>query len=464
MTTNCDDIAALATARGQGALGVIRVSGGTCRKIYDAVFFQSVTAAAADFNRGQHPTDRLLRYGVFRDPASGQPIDDVLAVWFTGPRSFTGEDCFEIHCHGGSYVAERILGILLAGGCRPAQPGEFTRRAFLNGKIDLTTAEGIRGLSEAATHQQWATARQLASGQLRERISDLHRQILKALTLIEALVDFPDEYDIRSIVAGDVKNAIVRIRADLFALEQTFADGRISHSGLGVAIFGQPNAGKSTLMNCLLDRERALVSPIPGTTRDYLEEPCRISGRLIRLIDLAGIRETDDAIEAMGVARAYELARTADMVLVLLPADGSDADHERVLSIANTLNSKNVQVVWTKSDLRPTGLPPDPSWISVSAQRGIGVDVLRSRLVNAVDHSVRRCENELVVSDPRHVHCLQKARQSADEAIALTESGLEIELLAFEMRAAANHLGEMIGTISCDDVLDEVFTRFCIGK
>lgn len=441
-----EPIAAVASGSG-GAVAVLRLSGNDCIALAARCLpFLGANAAAKE---------RLMRYGRCIDPQTGETLDEVMAAVFNGPRSFTGQDTVEIFCHGGPYIVRRILAALYSVGMRAAEPGEFTRRAFLNGKLDLTAAEGVRALVEAESEHQWQAARQLATGKLKEAIERLRRELVESMAYLEAQIDFPDEGDTAHLHLSAVERRASTVRTTIERLIATYDDGRVAARGLMVALLGEPNAGKSTLMNALLGRERAIVSDIAGTTRDYLEEPCLIEGRRIRLVDMAGVRhDTADAIEKIGVATAQRLAGEADLLLFLVPADRADRPADPVLPHVKIL---------TKADC---GVPSwaDARWLRLSCKSGDGVRELRALLAHKVDTHVAALREETFVTSARHVHALQAAKLAIDAYFAAAAAGAYEELLAFELQQAARALEQIIGTVGNEDILDKVFSEFCIGK
>jgi tRNA modification GTPase len=452
-----EPIAALASGSGAAAVALLRLSGRGCHEL----------AAPLLEPLGPAPwTPQTLRLCRLRDPATGEVLDEPLAAQFVGPRSFTGEDSIEIYCHGGPYIVQRALATLYKAGFRPAEPGEFTRRAFLNGKLDLTAAEGIKELVEAQSHQQWQAARQLASGKLKDTIDALRKELIQSMAYLEAQIDFPDEGDTAHLHRGHVRTRVDAVRARVKRLLGTYDSGRVATRGLMVALVGAPNAGKSTLMNELLGRERAIVTAIAGTTRDYLEEGCLVHGRLVRLVDMAGLRESTDAVEAIGIDTARRLAREADLVVFLAAADNPAAPAE-VAAWEAELEPKKALHLVTKCDLArpaPPAWAKAPRWLGISCATGTGVDELRTRLAEAVDRHVGGLGEESFVTSARHVAALQAAQAALDAFAAADARGEYDELLAFELQQAARALQSIIGAVDNEDILDAVFSTFCVGK
>jgi tRNA modification GTPase len=453
-TRDEEPIAALASGTGAAAVALLRLSGRGCHEFVAPLLEPLGSASWAA------QTLRLCR---LRDGETGEILDEPLAAQFFAPRSFTGEDSVEIYCHGGPFIVQRALASLYRAGFRPAEPGEFTRRAFLNGKLDLTAAEGIKELVEAQSHQQWQAARQLASGKLKETIDALRKELIQSMAYLEAQIDFPDEGDTAHLHRGHVRTRVEAVRARVKRLLSTYDSGRVASRGLMVALVGAPNAGKSTLMNELLGRERAIVTPIAGTTRDYLEESCLVNGRLIRLVDMAGLRESRDAVEAIGIETARRLARAADLVVFLAASDAAAAATE-VDAWERELTPQKALHLATKSDLAQPAWAKGPRWLAVSCATGAGVDALRARLAEAVDRHVGGLGEESFVTSARHVAALEATQVALDAFAAADARGEYDELLAFELQQAARALQAIVGAVDNEDVLDAVFSTFCVGK
>ncbi|MEN9835522.1 MAG: tRNA uridine-5-carboxymethylaminomethyl(34) synthesis GTPase MnmE [Pseudomonadota bacterium] len=447
-------IAALATGSGAAAVAVIRLSGHECHTmLLPCLNWRGVWQA------------RQLRVATISDPHSGEHIDDTMVVLFAGPRSFTGEDSAEIHCHGGPYIVRRIMELLYRQGFRAAEPGEFTRRAFLNGKLDLTAAEGIKALVEAQSHQQWVAARHLTEGKLKSAIEDLRRLLVEALAYLAAQIDFPDEGDTAHVDLVPVRQRVSQAANAIKGLIGSYDDGRVASQGLTVALFGAPNAGKSTLMNTLLGRERAIVTAIAGTTRDYLEESCLIDGRLIRLIDMAGVRDSTDPVEAMGVEKARQLAREADLVLFLVSSDQQDSPESQLSKWIGELNPRAHLLVATKADLRPAPWTAARDWLRISCHDGTGIKDLGAALANQVDlHVGNLAAEHAYVTSARQHHSLRNALEGLDKFRSADADGAYVELLAFELQESVKALRGIVGEIDTEDVLDKVFSQFCVGK
>jgi len=448
-------IAALASGQGSGAVAIIRLSGSGVHEL-----LQRCLPA------GTALPDRILRVRPLSDPATSLVIDEAMVVFFTGPRSYTGEDSAEIHCHGGPYVIQSVLALLYRLGCRAAEPGEFTRRAFLHGKLDLTAAEGIRELIEAQSHQQWVAARHLASGSLKLAIESLRRTLIGALAFLEAQIDFPDEGDTAHLHLGLVRQRALGVQLEIQRLVASYASGRVASQGLMVVLFGAPNAGKSTLMNSLLGRERAIVTEHAGTTRDYLEERCLVHGRLIRLVDMAGIRAPGtavDPVEALGIEAARRLAGEADIVLFLAPANSSADPSGQVATWRAELQPRASLQIATKADLgQPTW---SGEWLPLSCRSGAGLNQLRQALADQVDAYVGGLGQELAfVTSARHQAALHEALAALERYFVADAGGAYEELLAFELQEAAKALVTIIGQVGNEDVLDRIFSEFCVGK
>lgn len=438
-----------------GALAVIRMSGRNCLELLRPLTgFSSMNPAEA----------RRLLLTDIRDPKNQEVIDRAMVVWFNGPASFTGEDSAEIHCHGGDWIVRRILEILLDAGFHPAGPGEFTKRAFLNGKMDLTQAEGVNALVTAASQQQWLAARHLATGRLSERIQNLRDQLVGAMALLEAGIDFPDEGDTAGVDRRQVMERVAVVEQTVRELAATWEDGQVAARGLQVSLLGEPNAGKSTLLNTLLDRDRAIVTPEAGTTRDYIEESCLIDGRLIRLVDTAGVRRTQNRVEEAGVGHALRLAEEADLVLVLLPVHSDPQAARQAAAWLREFGGK-ARLVGTKADLpgeAGTGQPVPE--VRLSCRTGAGLRALKELLRDEVDRHVRAISDQPFVTSPRHRAALQNCLACLARFTEAARADAYEEMLAFELQGAARALASVIGAVHNEDLLDRIFAEFCIGK
>ena len=451
-------IAALASGSGPGAVGVIRLSGVDCWEVVRPCLGEVAA-----------PSERRVSLKIFRDPKTLEAVDDLVVVFFKGPRSYTGQDTVELYCHGGPYIIQRILGLLYALGARPAQAGEFTKRALLNGKLDLTAAEGIKDLVEAQSRQQWLAGRQLYSGKLKEEIESLRKEVIGAMAYLEAMIDFPDEEDTHHVGLRHVRTRLVTVSLQLTSLVSTFQSGQVASRGLMVVLAGAPNAGKSTLLNKLLGRQRAIVSATAGTTRDYIEESCLIDGRLIRLVDTAGIRETEDQIEREGVALSTKLIQEADVVISLNASDSTASDREGMTSLMTSINEQNsrlkntaVMALLTKCD------HAKPTWASemlpISCLTGDGVRDLQTALVKIVDEHTGSLEERPFLTSQRQQSALLAAETALNKFNLQDQQKAGPEMLAFELLEAARALSSVVGDISNEDILDKVFSEFCIGK
>ncbi len=447
-----DPIVAPASGQGAAAVALLRISGQGCHQL-----LAKVVLGFAAF------TPRQLKLSTLKDAKSGETLDEIMAVRFASPHSYTGEDAAEVHCHGGPYVVQRVLKSLYDVGFRAAEPGEFTRRAFLAGKLDLTAAEGIKALAAAASHQQWLAARHLTQGKLKDAIEGLRVKLIEALAYLEAQIDFPDEGEMAALTMKNVTPKVKDAEARIKALQDSYAHGRVASRGLTVALCGEPNAGKSTLMNELLGRERAIVTPIAGTTRDYLEEECLVHGRLIRLIDMAGIRDRPDPVEAIGVASARRLAGEADLVLFLAAADAGDAAARQVEAWEKELKPQAFVKILTKADL---GKPAwARSWAQLSCKAGTGIDELRKLLADKVDAHVGDLNKEhAYVTSARQMAALEQATASIGKFHEALKAGKYEEMLAFELQQTVKALTSIVGEIGTEDLLDKIFADFCVGK
>lgn len=449
-----DTIAAIATPPGRGGVGIVRVSGPAAAQIAAAITTDAPLRA------------RHAHYGPLRD-RDGEILDHGLALWFPAPHSFTGEDVLELHGHGGPVILDCLLREVIAHGARPARPGEFSERAFLNDKIDLAQAEAIADLIDSASEQAARSAVRSLSGEFSHRVQRLVDGLIELRTYVEAAIDFPDE-EIDFLSDGRVANALSALRSQLADVQQSAQQGSLLRDGITVVIAGLPNAGKSSLLNALAGHERAIVTPIAGTTRDVLREQIQIDGLPLHVIDTAGLRETPDEVEREGVRRAWQEIERADHILLVVDSSQStDTDPQRwwPTNAPVALGRTPTTVVLNKCDL--SGLAPhlepgQPTVITLSAQNGNGLELLREHLKHGVGYHQ---QGEGVFSARRrHLDALQRAAASlhnGEQQLLQRGAG---ELLAEDLRHAQQALSEITGQFTPDDLLGHIFSSFCIGK
>ena len=453
-----ETIAALATPPGEGALAVIRMSGPGALVVADMVFRAANSPSAME--------ERKVAFGRIID-SHGEVIDEVLLTVFRNPRSYTGEDLVEISGHGGSLVASRVLAAVLEAGARMARPGEFTERAFLNGKLDLTQAEAVMDLISAGPPRAARSAAAQLEGRLGQEIQALRGELLECVAHLEAFIDFPEEgIDPESGVA--LRRRMEKILESLTNLLATADEGRLLREGITLALCGAPNAGKSSLLNRLLGAERAIVNEAPGTTRDTIEEKASLGGYPFRVIDTAGLRETVDAVEQEGVRRARQAAEQADLRLHLVDAS--------LLSDAATIPAPLFDdeiLVYNKRDLLADRATL-PAGIVISCRTGEGIDRLIQTIISKVTGHSKEEEGEKGVHgetvqdgaaiNARHQDCLKRASLSLGAAMDLLGAGDPPELVAVELRSALGAVGEVVGEAGTEEILGKIFSSFCIGK
>ena len=470
--TNNDTIVALATPAGAGAIAVIRISGPEALAIGSSMF-ESVSGKVLR----EQPT-HTVHLGHIKD--GERVIDEVLATVFKDPQSYTGEDVIEFSCHGSNYVQQEIIQYALRKGCRMAQAGEFTLRAFLHGKMDLSQAEAVADLISSDSEASHQLAMQQMRGGFSSEIRQLREQLLNFASLIELELDFAEE-DVEFANRDDFQQLITRIRNVLKRLIDSFATGNVLKNGIPVAIVGEPNVGKSTLLNALLNEERAIVSDIAGTTRDTIEDEITIGGIGFRFIDTAGIRDTSDVIEGMGIQKTYEKMEQAQVVVFLLEASKfisqEDALKREIRKIHEKYPQKAILVIANKADLisekERQKIQEELVVVSsdseksrallLSAKTGEGVEELKNTLLDFVNTGALR-NNETIVTNTRHYDALLKALEEIDKVQQGIDNKLSGDLLAIDIRQALYHFGEITGEISNDELLGNIFANFCIGK
>jgi tRNA modification GTPase len=469
-----DTICAIATPSGDGGIGIIRVSGEKAVEIASGIVrlrsgrslseVPSRTLCHADIVGA--PSESPIRPG----PAPTS-IDEALAVVMRAPRSYTAEDVVEIHCHGGPFVLQCLCEALVAKGARPAQPGEFTKRAFLNGKLDLTQAEAVLDTIRAKTATSLRLAQEQLRGSLSKEVDRIRQRLIHLLAHVEAAIDFTEE-GITFIQEQELLQGVESTLEELSRLVESYQEGRILREGATAAIVGRPNVGKSSLLNALLRTDRAIVTPLPGTTRDVLEETLNIRGIPVRLLDTAGLRETTDLVEQEGVRRSRAAMEQADLLLVLI--DGSvPLTLEDRMPVSPDFDKKSVLVI-NKTDL-PTGIVPEDlqalqaavmakTTVWISARTGAGLDDLRDAIRNLVLRPGFEPGETAVVTALRHRTGLVKAVEALHRSLESIKGKLSSEFVALDLRGALDALGDITGATTTDDILDQVFSQFCIGK
>jgi tRNA modification GTPase len=444
-----DTIAALATPVGTSAIAVVRASGASVPELTRKIF-------------GLLPPPRTAQHADYRDRA-GALVDDVLYTYFAAPNSYTGEDTLEISCHGNPFIAQKLLEDLLARGCRSAEPGEFTRRAFLSGRLDLSQAEAVMDLIHARSERALAAANQQLRGALGRRMEELIALNLRCLAQLEAYIDFPDE-DLPAENRVQVREDVDRLGAGIAQLRATSHYGEVLREGVRTVIIGEPNAGKSSLLNRLVGRDRALVSPEPGTTRDYLEEFLTVGPHVLRLIDTAGLNLTPTALEQRGMEKTFEQAAQADLFLWV--ADATKALPELPPRVRELFRSDNAVLIWNKVDLAAPAecrALPYPA-LRVSALTGEGFETLTRELVRRADALRGESGDEVVAINARHEDALRRAADCLQEARSGLAGASDIELVASSLRGCLDCLGEISGRVDHERMLDVLFSTFCIGK
>lgn len=454
-----DTIAAVATPAGEGGIGIVRVSGPDAERIAAALF---VRAEGKNGGLKSH----MLYYGTIRDPKSEKILDQVLLTIMRKPRSYTGEDVVEVHCHGGMFVVHRVLGLVLSQGARHAEPGEFTKRAFLNGRLDLAQAEAVLDLIAARTEKGADLALSQIKGELSNWIGDLRDQLLDILAQVEAAIDFPEE-EIELLERPALVAKIDALRAKIIAITDTYEWGRLFREGAKVCICGRPNVGKSSLFNALLGEERVIVTPIAGTTRDVIEESINLDGLPVVLWDTAGIRDATDEVERIGVNLSREHLEKSQAVVVVLDGSASLTDEDRIFLSSTTkkmgliaINKIDLEQRVESDQLRQ--IVGDKKTVTVSATQGHGIQELRKSLRQLILHT--DMEPPFVLTNLRHKSALLCGEQAlADAGLALDEAQPP-ELVSVALQQARESLEEVVGVIQKDHILELIFSKFCIGK
>ncbi|MDO4176673.1 MAG: tRNA uridine-5-carboxymethylaminomethyl(34) synthesis GTPase MnmE [Bacillota bacterium] len=448
-----DTIAAIATAYGEGGIGIIRVSGPDAKAILSEIFDGKIE-------------NRRLSHGHISD--GEQIIDEVMAVYMKAPATYTSEDVVEINCHGSMVSLRKTLSLVLQKGARMAEPGEFTKRAFLNGRLDLSQAEAVIDVVKAKSDKSFDVAMSQLEGSLSSEIAAIRKDILDLLVDVTVNIDYPDE-DIEQMTYEKMESCLCSIKEKIEKLLAGSRSGKMIREGIRVAIVGKPNVGKSSLMNGLLRESRAIVTEIPGTTRDTIEEAVSIRNLPVYLIDTAGIRNTDDTVEKIGIEKSKEAFNSADFIIFII--DGSSPLTEEDEEIISFMEGRNSLVLINKQDIGNVvnsrdlaDRLPNSDVIETALIRGEGISEIEDKIEELVYGGQLSQSESVMVNNVRHIDLLEKAGQAIDDAINMSEMHEALDIIEIDIRNAFDNLGEIIGETVSDEILTEVFSRFCLGK
>lgn len=455
-----DTIAAISTPTGEGAIAIVRLSGD------DAV------SRANELFQGKDLTtvdSHTMHYGKLLDPETGEIAEEVMASVMRAPKTFTREDIVEINCHGGLVSVNRVLEIVLAQGARLAEPGEFTKRAFLNGRIDLSQAEAVMDLIRAKTDRAMNVALKQMDGRLSGLIQNLRQKLLETLAQVEVNIDYPEYDDVEEMTNDIMQEKTAEVRDEIENLLQTAKQGKILREGLATAIIGRPNVGKSSLMNTLVHENKAIVTEVPGTTRDVIEEYVNVRGVPLRLVDTAGIRETEDIVERIGVERSRQVLTEADLILLVL--NYGDELTEEDVKLFEAARDMNMIVLLNKTDLdqkidieRVKELAGDNPVISTSLIQEEGIDQLENAISSTFFEGEIDSGDMTYVSNVRHVQLLKQSKQALEDAREGMEMGVPIDVVQIDVTRTWELLGEIVGDTVGESLIDELFSQFCLGK
>lgn len=444
-----ETIAAIATPPGEGGVAIIRISGDRAIEVAEKVFKGPVRSYKS----------HVMHFGKMID-TKGQVVDEVLIVVMKAPHSYTGEETVEIHCHGGSLITRRVLQTVLDAGVRAAMPGEFTFKAYMNGKLDLAQAEAVQSLIAAKNDLALQASEQQLQGALSKKVQQFQKELVDIAAILEAWVDFPEE-GLEFASFEEVMTSLSHTCNKMRMLSQTFEEGKMLHEGINLCLSGAPNVGKSSLMNALLGKDRAIVTEIAGTTRDLLEADLRLGGLHFRILDTAGIREADEIVEREGIRRSIQALNEADLILIVLDATrGIEPQDEEILKQSP---SEKTLIVWNKVDL-PTPHSPPLGAITISAKEGYGLDALKEALQAKVWKRGAPSKEEVIITNVRHRQALDRATEFVTQLMEGLKSGISPEFLSADMRAALSELGTIIGQDVSEEILSAIFSKFCVGK
>ncbi|WP_226654113.1 tRNA uridine-5-carboxymethylaminomethyl(34) synthesis GTPase MnmE [Pseudalkalibacillus hwajinpoensis] len=455
-----ETIAAISTPMGEGAIAIVRLSGEEAIKIADRLY------------KGKQPLESVdthtIHYGHLIDPDTEQTAEEVMVSVMRGPRTFTREDIVEINCHGGLVSVNRVLELVLRGGARLAEPGEFTKRAFLNGRIDLSQAEAVIDLIRAKTDRAMNVALNQMEGRLSTLIASLRQQLLETVAHVEVNIDYP-EYDAEEMSKDLLTTQLKEVEKEIEGILVTARQGKILREGLSTVIVGRPNVGKSSLLNSLVHENKAIVTDVPGTTRDVIEEYVNVRGVPLRLVDTAGIRETEDLVERIGVERSRERLKQADLILLVLNYN-DELTHEDE-KLFEAVKGMDVIVIINKTDLdekldldRVKELAEEHPMITTSLKNEQGVDELEQSISELFFAGEVESQDLTYVSNSRHIALLEQSRRTLEDALEAVESGMPVDMVQIDITRTWEILGEIIGDSVSDSLIDQLFSQFCLGK
>ncbi len=453
-------IVAISTASGNGGIGIIRLSGRQTFDIIDKIFIPK--------NKSKDIKGYTMKYGNIVNPKNNEIIDEVLVAYFVAPKSYTTENMCEINSHGGTVVEKRILELCLENGAELAEPGEFTKRAFLNGRIDLSQAEGIIDLINSKTEMEAKESINQLEGNLSKKIKKIEQKMLDIMVNIEVTIDYP-EYDVEEVTNSEALKKLNEIHNLLNELENSFNKGKIIKDGIKTVIIGKPNAGKSSLLNSLLKEDRAIVSDIAGTTRDTIEEYLNIDGIPLKLIDTAGIRDTENTIEKIGVEKSKKLVNDADLIIAIFDISGSlDEDDRKIIELIRDKKAiillNKVDVLKNNNKMEEEIKKLNKSVIKISAKEEMGLENLYDEIKKMFELNEISSNNEILITNERHKNQIIKAKQNILDAIEIVRNNTPVDIISIYINQAMEDLGEITGVNVSENIINEIFAKFCLGK
>jgi tRNA modification GTPase len=462
-TLHFDTIAAISTPMGEGAIAIVRLSGDEAVQIADRVF-QSPSGKKLIEEKSH-----TIHYGHLVDPVSGETVEEVMVSLMKAPKTFTREDVVEVNCHGGIVAVNRVLTLILNEGARLAEPGEFTKRAFLNGRIDLSQSEAVMDLIRAKTDRAMNVALGQMEGKLSKLIGELRNALVETLAQVEVTIDYPEYDDVEEMTIPHMLEKCTWVKEEINKLLRTSSQGKILREGLSTVIIGRPNVGKSSLLNSLVQENKAIVTDIAGTTRDIIEEYVNVRGVPLRLVDTAGIRETEDIVERIGVERSRQVLKEADLILLVInSAEELSVEDERLFEAVSGMDTI---VVINKTDLpqkvdlkKVESLLEEGKIVTTSLLKDEGIDELEEAIATLFFEGNLESEDLTYVSNARHIALLQKAHKTIEDALGAAEAGVPVDMIQIDVTRTWEILGEIVGDTVQEGLINELFSRFCLGK